>query len=510
MKSPLHPIGTLGAILFALVLGCAEQQVPQDMKERPVTGAEKKSTQPIPATRAETKDTLMDRVVAKWTGDLPEAQEKRRYIRILTSYNKTNFFLDRGRKRGLEYELLHQYENFLNKGLEKGKIKTRLIFLAQPFEQLIPGLLAGKGDIAAAGLTITPAREKRVAFTRPYIRNVNEIVVTSRSAKTLKTIEDLSGKKVHVVAGSSYVVHLQQLNRKLAQKGRKPIAIVQADKRLEAEDLLQMVNAGIFESTVVDRHIAEIWSRVLKDIVLHKKLIVHAGGNIAWAVRKENRELHKSLDRFIQKHGQGTLTGNMLIKRYYKNTKWITNPLQDAHRRRLQDLRPVITRYSEQYRFDWIKIAALAFQESRFDQNAKSPSGALGIMQIHPKTAADPNVGIPDIANEENNIHAGIKYLAFLRDRYFSDSKIPPDAKIDFTFAAYNAGPSRINSLRRRAPKEGFKPNIWFFNVEQVARGDIGRETVEYVANINKYYIAYKSSQETVDARNRIRDKLEK
>lgn len=232
--------------------------------------------------------------------------------------------------------MLHQYENFLNKDLGKGEIRTRLIFLAQPFEQLIPGLLAERGDIAAAGLTITPERKNLVAFTTPYIRNVSEIVVTSRTAKGIKTIQDLSGKKVHVVAGSSYVVHLKQLNQELAQKGRKPVIIVQADKTLESEDLLQMVNAGIYESTVVDRHIAKIWSRVLKDIVLHKKPIVHSGGNIAWAVRKDNPELLKSLDRFIKNHGQGTLTGNMLIKRYYKNTKWVTNPLQDAHRKRLE------------------------------------------------------------------------------------------------------------------------------------------------------------------------------
>jgi len=511
MKCPLSTIIIVIAILFTLVLGCAEQQVPQDMKGAPVTDAKEKSAQSVaPTPGTDTKDTLMDRVIAKWTGDLPEAQEKRRYIRILASYNKTNFFLNRGRKRGLEYELLHQYENFLNKDLGKGKIRTRLIFLAQPFEQLIPGLLAGRGDIAAAGLTITPERKNLVAFTRPYIRNVSEIVVTSRTAKGIKTVQDLSGKKVHVVAGSSYVVHLKQLNQELAQKGRKPIIIVQADKTLESEDLLQMVNAGIYESTVVDRHIAEIWSRVLKNIVLYKKPVVHSGGNIAWAVRKESRELLKSLDQFIKEHGQGTLMGNILIKRYYKNTKWISNPLKDAERKRLESLRPIVTKYSRQYGFDWIKITALAFQESRFDQNAKSPSGALGIMQIHPKTAADPNVDIPDISSAENNIHAGIKYLAFLRDRYFTDSEIPHGSRVDFTFAAYNAGPTRINALRRRAAKQGLNPNIWFFNVEQVARGDIGRETVEYVANINKYYIAYKTSEKTLDTRTRLKDKMEK
>ena len=167
-------------------------------------------------------------------------------------------------------------------------------------------------------------------------------------------------------------------------------------------------------------------------------------------------------------------------------------------------------KYARQYGFDWLKIAALAYQESQFDQSARSPSGALGVMQIHPDTAADPNVGIPDITSAENNIHAGIKYLAFIRDRYFNEGNIAPDARVDFTFAAYNAGPARINELRQKAKSQGLDPNVWFFNVERVARSTFGRETVVYVENINKYYIAYKTIETTLEKRTRTMEEMKK
>jgi len=116
-------------------------------------------------------------------------------------------------------------------------------------------------------------------------------------------------------------------------------------------------------------------------------------------------------------------------------------------------------------------------------------------MQIRPQTAADPKINIADIYKPENNVHAGVKYLAFLRDRYFSEPQFRPEARVDFTIAAYNAGPAKINELRRSARKQGLDPNRWFFNVEHVARRVIGTETVQYVANINKYFIAFKTAE---------------
>jgi len=442
------------------------------------------------------RHTLMDRIEQRWTGDLQQMQQQRRLIRVLVSYSDTNFFVMRGEYRGIEYELLQEYERYLNRQPPKHKIKTNIVFIAVPFEQLIPALLAERGDIAAAGLTIIPERQKLVAFTTPYLTNINEIIVTSKLAQGLKGLNGLAGRKVHVVAGSSYVQHLKRLNAQFKRDGLKPVNIVQADKNLEAEDVLQMVNSGIFELTVVDHHIADLWSQVLTDLVLRKDLLINSGGKIAWAVRKENPELLASLNKFVKKHGQGKLLGNILIKRYYKDNRWIHNPTTAAEQKKLDKLKTLFKKYAKKYAFDWLKIAAIAYQESGFDHSKKNATGATGVMQVLPSTAADPHIGIAGVNDLENNIHAGVKYLGFLRDRYFSDPHISSADRVDFTVAAYNAGPAKINALRREAVKLNLDPNKWFFNVEHVARRVIGQETVRYVANINKYVIAFKSAEQ--------------
>jgi membrane-bound lytic murein transglycosylase MltF len=453
------------------------------------------------------EDALMDRVLTRRTDDL---SEKWKTIRVLVSYNKTNFFEVGGQIKGLEAELMRQYEKYLRQGALGRGSKINITFIARPFKELIPALIDGRGDIAAAGLTITPERQKQVDFTDPYIKNVDEIIVAAKSATGLEHQKDLSGLKIHVVSGSSYVQHLKELNHQFDQEGLKPIEIIEASENLESEDLMQMVNAGIFELTVVDNHIAELWSKVLKNVILREDLKIHSGGNIAWAVRKNNPKLLSSLNTFLRKHREGTLLGNMLIKRYYKKTKWIQNPLDKAEQEHFKQLSALFRKYAKMYGFDWLKIAALAYQESRFDQEKKSARGAVGVMQIKPDTAADPNVNVKDVFKLENNIHAGVKYLAFLRDRYFDDTAIDASAKVNFTFAAYNAGPARIESLRRKAGKMGLDQNKWFFNVEHIARKEIGMETVQYVANLNKYYIAYKSMGEAWKKRAIEKDRLKK
>jgi membrane-bound lytic murein transglycosylase MltF len=462
---------------------------------------------PLPSVSQGTKseqadiNALMQRVEKRWTGDLNEALAHRRLIRVLVSYSDTNFFVTKGTKRGLEFELMSEYENFLNRRKPRPRIKTQLVFMALPFERLIPALRKGQGDVVAAGLTITPQREKQVSFSAPYIRDVKEIIVASKNVKGLKKLSDLAGRTVYVVSGSSYLQHLNRLNAKFVKRGLKPVEIARADKNLEAEDILQMINAGIYDLTVVDHHIAELWAKVLKDLVLRKDLVVNSGGQIAWAVRKENPQLLASLNRYVKKHRQGTLLGNILIERYYENTRWISNPVSVVEQKKINNLKALFKKYAKKYDFNWIQIGAIAYQESGFSQNKKSAAGAIGIMQVRPQTAADPKINIAGIHKTENNIHAGVKYLAFLRDRYFSAPQFSPEARVDFTIAAYNAGPARINGLRRKSRKQGLDPNRWFFNVEHVARRVIGRETVQYVANINKYFIAFKTAEQIREKR---------
>jgi membrane-bound lytic murein transglycosylase MltF len=147
-------------------------------------------------------------------------------------------------------------------------------------------------------------------------------------------------------------------------------------------------------------------------------------------------------------------------------------------------------KYSDKYDMDWLLMAAQGYQESRLDQDVRSPVGAIGVMQVMPATGKELNVG--DITKVEPNINAGIKYMRWMIDTYYADEKMTPLDKALFAFASYNAGAGRITRLREEAGRRGLDPNVWFRNVEYVVADKVGAETVSYVSNIYKYSIAYK------------------
>ncbi|WP_419786242.1 transporter substrate-binding domain-containing protein [Pseudodesulfovibrio sp.] len=438
----------------------------------------------------------LGRVITPWKGDLPQLFKEHRAIRVLVSYNRTNFFLDKGAMRGMEYDLMNQYKQYLDKA-HKGPV--RMVFVAVPFDELLPSLLRGEGDIAAAGLTVTRDRARQVAFSSPYRTDVNEIVVGAPRAKPIKMLDDLAGKTVHVMRGASYVIHLKELNAKLKKHGKKQIKIKEADPHLVTEDLLEMANAGMIDYVAADSRLASIWKQALPKLRPFEDAPLHTGGSLAWAVRPSAKKLRQSLDDFVATARQGTMLGNMVYKRYFVNDEWVKNPNDPVARKALENMADVFIKYGKEYDFDWLKLAAMGFQESRLDMNKKSAAGAVGVMQIKPSTAADPNVAVPDIKTLDGNIHAGTKYLRFLRDRYFQDVK--DDAKVDFALAAYNAGPARVASLRQKAKDMGLDPDRWFANVEWAAYQEIGKETPTYVANVQMYYAAYKSIRETLGKR---------
>ena len=408
------------------------------------------------------------------TADM-SAMRKRGVIRVLVTYKRTDYFVVNGQQRGFEYELMEQFERTINKGDKKGQLPLNIVYIPVPFDSLITNLVKGRGDIAAAGLTITPDRRKNVAFSTPYVRDINEVIVTTKSDQSIRSTEDLSGRVIYVLNGSSYVQHLAKLSEKFKNDGRPPVYIVEADPYLATEDILELVNAGIVEVTVADDHIARLWSDVLPNI----------------AVRKNNPDLLANVDDFLRSHRKGTKIGNVLFKRYYENTRWIQNPLSKSSQDKLEKYHALFQKYASEYDFDWLLIAALAFQESRLNPKKKSHRGAVGIMQIKPTTAKDKHVRIDDVYKLENNVHAGVKYLAFLRDRYFTSPDFEHGASVHFSLAAYNAGPAKVRKMRARAKKMGLDPDIWFQNVERAAQQMVGSETTRYVANIYKYYLAY-------------------
>ncbi|MGD8543183.1 MAG: lytic transglycosylase F [Desulfobacteraceae bacterium] len=443
-----------------------------------------------------------------WTGDFDEMVERHR-IRALVPYSKTFYFLDGATQRGLTYDLLKGFEKHVNQKLGKKTLRVELVVIPTPRDQLISGLIEGRGDIAAGNLTITDARGEQVDFSDPLYTGIDEIIVTGPDSPAVTSIEDLSGTEIHVRKSSSYHESLVQLNARFRKEGRKPVEVIPADELLEDEDLLEMLNAGLLPMVAIDSHKAQFWTQVFTDLTLHPEIRLRSGGQIAWAFRKKSPKLREALNDYVRTAKQGTLMGNMLFKEYLENTKWVRRALNAEGRKRLEETLAFFRKYADQYDFDWLLIAAQAYQESGIDQSKRSPSGAIGVMQVLPRTARDPNVGIDDIGKLENNIHAGVKYLRFLRDRYFESEAMDGFDKALFSIAAYNAGPAKINQLREEARRSDLDPNVWFGNVEVAASKSIGRETVQYVSNIFKYYTAYRLLADKSGEKAKAKEKLQ-
>jgi membrane-bound lytic murein transglycosylase MltF len=426
----------------------------------------------------------------EWKGDF-NAMVERDHIRALVVYSKTFYFLDKAQQKGITHDVLMQFQKFINEKLKKKHIKVRVLFIPVARDRLLPDLMEGRGDIAVANLTITPERQKQVDFSDPLMTGVNELIVSGPSSPKISSIDDLSGKEIHVRKSSSYYQSLQTLNDRFQKEGKETAKIVAADENLEDEDLLEMLNAGLIPLVVMDSHKAKFWVQIFDKVMVHDDVAVSSRGNIAWAFRKNSPELEAVINEFVKENKAGTLMGNILLKRYFSSTKFISNSTSEKELEKFRQTIGLFKKYADQYGFDFLMIAAQSYQESGIDQSRKSAAGAIGVMQLLPSTAADKNINIPDIHELEKNIHAGTKYLRFIADRYFSDDGIDPKNKLLLSFASYNAGPAKVAKLRKEAEAQGLDPNKWFQNVEVIAAKRIGRETVQYVSNIYKYWIAY-------------------
>ena len=488
----------LGTAVLVLLAACSGSAPPPDSAAKPAQPAAPAAAGapaaapgdelPPPAPSVLPQE-LSGRIDQTFTGDL-DAMVSRRVIRAGVPFNRTFFFIDKGQPRGLSYEYLTRFEEELNNARKTGHLKVHVVILPMPRDGLIPALQAGKIDLVVAQLTVTPTRQQLVDFTQPTRKNVAEVVVTGPGSPRLASLDDLAGREVYVRRSSSYFEGLVALNKKIEGAGKPPIEIRSASESLEDDDLLEMVNAGLIPATVVDDYLARFWKQVLPDLAVHDSIPLRTGGDLAVAVRKGSPQLTGELNKFLHKQGLDSTFGAILNKRYLQNTKYVKNATSQAERQKFMALVELFRRYGDKYKFDYLMMAAQGYQESRLDQNAKSQVGAIGVMQLMPETGKEQKVG--DVHQLEPNIHAGVKYMRFIRDSFFENEPMDDLNKGLFTFAAYNAGPGRVRQLRREAASRGLDPNVWFGQVERIASERIGRETVTYVSNIYKYYVAYK------------------
>jgi membrane-bound lytic murein transglycosylase MltF len=439
------------------------------------------------------------RELVRWTGDF-DGMVDRRVVRILTPYSRTFYFNDHGVQRGTAYDIAVMLENTLNKQLKTTSAnKLHVVVIPTSRDDLYDSLVQGRGDIVVAGITVTPERERLVDFTVPTKTNVKEIVVTGPGAAELTSLDDLSGTEIAVRERSIQFESLQKLNASFKQQGKAPVRIDTVPATLEDEDILEMVSAGLLKAAITSSLVAEFWQQVLPGITPHPTIVVRDEGVLAWAVRKNSPKLIARLNPVVKAHAEGTLFGNELLRKYLKDTRLLKNATSPEEMAKFERLRKIFQKYGGEYGIDYLLMMAQGYQESRLDQNVKSPVGAIGVMQVMPATGKELKVG--DITKLDPNIEAGVKYMRFMIDRYYKDEPMDRLNKGLFTFASYNAGPARIRGLRRDAEAKGLDPNVWFNNVERVAAEKIGRETVTYVSNIYKYYIAYSLMVREMDER---------
>jgi len=483
LTSPTRPRAWLGAVLAVLMAW--SQQLP----------AQQASGQLSPTTG----------LTKPWKGDF-DGMRERRHVRVLVVPSLTMYFYDEGQPKGIAQELIARLEKTLNQKYKPAQRHLGLHVIAIPstIDQLIPRLLAGEADLAIGPWTITPERRAKVDFTAPFATGIDEIVVSGANGPRPAGLDDLAGQEILVRASSSYHEHLLALNRELKQRKLKPVRIRLAPEDLDDEAMLEMADAGLVPLLVVDGYKARLWAKVLKKIVLHPEVAIHTGGEVAWMLRKGSPLLKAELDAFLKGHRKGTEFGNVILKRYLGTTHYLRNAVDAAGRRNFEQTLALFREYADRYALDHLLVMAQSYQESGLDHSVKSPVGAVGIMQVMPATGAEMEVG--DITRLENNIHAGVKYLRYMVDRYYADEPMTDGNKLLFAFASYNAGPARVARLRKEAAELGLDPNRWFGNVEVVAAKRIGSETVRYVGNIYKYYVAYRLLAEQQAARESARD----
>ena len=414
------------------------------------------------------------------------------YIRVLTRNNDTSFFIYRGHRMGFDYEVG-------KKLAQKLGIRVDMI-ITNGWQDMLPALLKGEGDVIAAELTVTQERKKQVLFAEPW-GHTHEVVMWKDGSPVIKTVEDLSGKDVHVRKSSSYYQTLNELNAKLRAAGKPAVIIKLVPEEDETDTILQNISKGAYVYTLADDLLANIHTAYWPNLVVGP--VASPDRDLAWAVRPSDVELKKTIDDLIRdlKHKADF---NILKKKYFEAERSLEKERKDkfyaSETGTLSQYDPLVRKYAETHAFDWRLVAAQIYQESHFDPQRKSWVGALGLFQIMPATAR--GLGIADPTDPEQSIRGGLKYMQQLSDHYKDVSD--PIERYRFALAAYNSGFGHVDDARHLSKADGHDPTHWrevapyllkLSNHKYAQRARFGYcrgiEPVDYVRHIDERYTGY-------------------
>ncbi|KIQ60941.1 transglycosylase SLT domain-containing protein [Pseudomonas fluorescens] len=418
-----------------------------------------------------------------------------RVLKVLVNQSRNSSGEVQGQPIGVEYHRLRAFEQYLNGHARDGQEIT-LKIIPKAKDQLLGALQRGEGDLVAPGELLEPLASHAVSPSDPIRSDVPLLLVGIKGEKRYNRVEQLSGKTLALPNGSAAGDAVSQINQKLALLKLPPVKIEWVDPTLAVEDVLEMVQGGIFHLTIVEQPIAERWGKILPKLRFDRQVLIGEPGDEYWFVRRDAAMLRASIDRFLATYKVPD-NQDAAFLRIYRRLYQVHYPLARADRQRLEKLRPVLQKHAEAQGMDWLNLAALAFKESALQPSARGSGGPTGLMQITPSAAQ--RVGVDNIQNLDANVQAGAKYLAMIRRKFFASPKLNERERMAFVLAAYNMGPERVQGMRAEARRRGLNPNQWFFQVERIAMEQVGMGAVSYVNSVNKYYLAFDRERESLE-----------
>jgi len=426
--------------------------------------------------------------------DLAEIRGSRT-LRVLVNQSRNSSGEVQGQSIGVEYHRLRAFEQYLNGHARDGQEIT-LKIIPKAKDQLLGALQRGEGDLVAPGELLDPTSMHGISASEPISSKIPLILVGIKGERRYTKLEQLSGKTLALPTGSAAGDAVSQINQKLALHKLPPVKVEWVDPSLAVEDVLEMVQGGIFHLTIVEQPIAERWGKILPKLRFDRQVMISDPGEEFWFVRRDARILRASIDHFLKTYKTPS-DQDVAFLRIYRRLYQVHNPLAKADRQRLEKLRPVLQKHADAQGMDWLNLAALAFKESALQPKARGGGGPTGLMQITPSAAQ--RVGVNNIQELDANVMAGAKYLAMIRRKFFSSPKLNERERMAFVLAAYNMGPERVQGMRAEARRRGLNPNQWFFQVERIAMEQVGMGAVSYVNSVNKYYLAYDRERDSLE-----------
>lgn len=376
------------------------------------------------------------------------AEANKSEIVFVTHNGPTTYYINGDNQlSGIEYDLATL---FVKDFAPEYQIKFLLV---NSISDVIPTLLKGKANIAAANLTITPLRQQLVQFAKPYQETQQQLVYNDEIDDKPKDLASVSDKKITVPAGTSFAERLAQLQEK------QPTLRWQALKETNSEILLDEVASGILDLTVADSHLVSVMQNYYPNLAVG--LPLGKPETIAWALAKNaDPKLLKKVNAFFDKiHKDGTLRN--LIDRYYGsskrlNTQDITNFLKLTN-----TLLPKYTHIFKQAQeltgIDWRLLAAVSYRESHWDTYNTSPTNVRGLMMLTEGTAD--LMGVTDRLDPKQSIPAGAKYILKMKDTI--PERIAEPDRTYLALAAYNIGYAHVEDARVLAKRLKFNPDSW-------------------------------------------------